>query len=64
MKIAQKIVIISIIIIYLFLNLIVCNIYATSQVVSDNIDEIDEEKYPGIKTLIKQMKECITTVKH
>lgn len=56
MKVAKKLLIIFLIIIYLFLNLIVCCTYATSQVVSDNIDGIDDEKYPGIKALIKQLQ--------
>jgi len=56
-KIAKKVVIFILLIIYLFLNLIMCNTYATSQVVSDNIDGIDDAKYPGFKNLINKMKE-------
>jgi len=56
-KTTKKLLIIFLIIVYLFLNLIVYNTYATSQVISNNIDEIDDEKYPGVKALIKQMQQ-------
>lgn len=55
MKIAKKIIIIFLLI-CMFLNILISNIYATSQIISNNIDEINNEKYPGVKTLIQQMK--------
>ena len=55
MKIAKKIIIIFLLI-CMFLNILISNTYATSQIISNNIDEINNEKYPGVKTLIQQMK--------
>lgn len=55
MKITKKIIIISLLI-CMFLNMFVSYTYATTQTISDNIDAINNEQYPGVKALIKQMQ--------
>lgn len=55
MKFAKKIITIFLLI-CMFLNIFISNTYATTQIISNNIDEINNEKYPGVKALIKQMQ--------
>lgn len=55
MKITKKIIIIGLLI-CMFLNMFVSYTYATTQTISNNIDEINNDKYPGVKALIKQMQ--------
>lgn len=55
-KIISTIIILTIIIYYSLSILIQNNVFAVTQVVSTDIENIDESKYPGIKSRIKELQ--------